>query len=89
MLIKLTQLDTKLPLVLAISAFGQNEINIADFDWSLPVPCPKRKVAFVETTCNNRYYVEESYELIEALMRRHPGVYELCTNGAPSLMPLL
>lgn len=77
MLIKLTQLDTKLPLVVNISAFGQEEINVKDFDWNTPGPCPGRVVTFVEGTHGGRYYVEESYELIEAHMASITGVATL------------
>ncbi len=87
MLIKLTQLSG-LPVVLEIKAFGQEEyLDRTNIDLEGE---PAKTITFVEgTSGNGRYYIKESYELIEALMRRQHGVYELCANGAPTLLPLL
>lgn len=87
MLIKLTQLSG-LPVVLEIKAFGQEEY----LDWTninLDGEPTKTIETFVEGTGGNgRCYVKESYELIEAFMKRQHGVCRLCTNGAPALLPL-
>lgn len=63
MLIKLTQINTKLPVVIEVKSFGKERVGLVDNNLTTPL-----EVTFVGDASGACYYVEESYELIEAFV---------------------
>ena len=88
MFLKLTQINTKLPLVVDVKCFGEERRSLSDYSPSGPVDTTF--VAFVGDASGACYYVEEGYELIEAAMRiKYPIYVPVPTkDGGASLVPV-
>lgn len=63
MFLKLTQINTKLPVVVDVKCFGKERRSLSDYSPSGPMD-----TTFVGDASGACYYVEESYELIEAFV---------------------
>jgi len=85
MFLKLTQINTKLPVVVDVKCFGKERRSLSDYSPSGPVD-----TTFVGDVSGACYYVEESYELIEAAMRiKYPIYVPVPTkDGGASLVPV-